>query len=148
MNQPEPVVLHATETASSTPCFDFEDMQVLREEYEEKLRRVTTERDGATLAAKNAAEARIARMQQEHLHNSAVAEARRNELLGDQRQLIEELTIELAAVREALATMVAHAVPAEVIPFQQAVQAQQQAQALASTSAQTQMRKRRIRLRR
>lgn len=74
-------------------CFDFDDMKALRDEYEERVRRAERERDAAIDVLKRDAENRIATLQREH-------EARVAREATARQELIEDLTIELAAARE------------------------------------------------
>lgn len=73
--------------------FDFEDMQALREEYEERLRRLEREKDAALdVVRKDAGQRMTALRAEQDARLAAEGEMR--------QQLIEELTLELAAARE------------------------------------------------
>ncbi len=73
--------------------FDFEDMQALREEYEERLRRLEREKDAALDVVRKDAGQRMAALRAEQEARLAAESEMR-------QQLIEELTIELASARE------------------------------------------------
>lgn len=73
--------------------FDFEDMQALREEYEERLRRLEREKEAALdVVRKDAGQRMTALRAEQEARLAAESEMR--------QQLIEELTLELAAARE------------------------------------------------
>lgn len=78
---------------SNGGAFDFEDLQALREEYEERLRRLTREKDAALDVVRKDAGQRMAALRAEQDARLAAEGMMRQEL-------IEELTIELAAARE------------------------------------------------
>lgn len=74
-------------------AFDFEDLQALREEYEERLRRLEREKDAALdVVRKDAGQRMVALRAEQEARLAAESEMR--------QQLIEELTIELASARE------------------------------------------------
>lgn len=73
--------------------FDFEDLQALREEYEERVRRVEREKDAALDVVRRDAGQRMAALRAEQDARLAAESEMR-------QQLIEELTIELASARE------------------------------------------------
>lgn len=73
--------------------FDFEDMQALREEYEERLRRLEREKDASLDVVRRDAGQRMAALRAEQEARLAAESEMR-------QQLIEELTIELASARE------------------------------------------------
>lgn len=73
--------------------FDFEDLQAMREEYEERLRRLEREKDAALDVVRKDAGQRMAALRAEQEARLAAESEMR-------QQLIEELTIELASARE------------------------------------------------
>jgi hypothetical protein len=78
---------------ASGPVFDFNDLQALREEYEERIARLERDRDASIDVLKRDAENRIATLRAQHeMQIASDAKARQD--------LIEDLTIELASARE------------------------------------------------
>ncbi len=73
--------------------FDFDDLQALREEYEERLRRLERDKDAALDVMRKDVGQRLAAMRAEQDTRLAAQTEMR-------QQLIEELTIELASARE------------------------------------------------
>lgn len=73
--------------------FDFEDLQALRDEYEERLARVERERVATVDVLKKDNDNRIASMQRDY-------EQRLQNEASSRQDLIHELTFELAAARE------------------------------------------------
>lgn len=80
-------------SGSEGACFDFDDMKALRDEYEERVRKAERERDAAVDVLRRDAESRLASLQREH-------EARIASEAAARQELIEDLTVELAAARE------------------------------------------------
>ena len=78
---------------ASGGAFDFEDLQAMREEYEERLRRLEREKDAALDVVRKDAGQRMAALRAEQEARLAAESEMR-------QQLIEELTIELASARE------------------------------------------------
>jgi hypothetical protein len=73
--------------------FDLEDLQALREEYEDRIRRLEHEKDAALDVVRKDAGQRMAALRAEQEARLAAESEMR-------QQLIEELTIELASARE------------------------------------------------
>lgn len=73
--------------------FDFDDLQALREEYEDRLRRLERDKDAALDVMRKDVGQRLAAMRAEQDTRLAAQTEMR-------QQLIEELTIELASARE------------------------------------------------
>ncbi len=89
---PAPGISGAPAEASGG-AFDFEDLQALREEYEERLRRLAREKEAALDVVRKDAGQRMVALRAEQDARLAAESMMR-------QQLIEELTIELAAARE------------------------------------------------
>ena len=75
------------------PLFDFEDLQALRDEYEERLAKVERERTATVDVMKKESDNRVVSMQRDY-------EARLANEAASRQELIHELTFELAAARE------------------------------------------------
>jgi hypothetical protein len=89
----KPVGASLQNNDDSGPCFDFSDLQALREEYEERIARLERDRDATIDVLKRDAENRISALRAQHdMQVAGEAQARQD--------LIEDLTIELASARE------------------------------------------------
>lgn len=88
-----PAMTGVVQADASGGVFDFDDLQALREEYEERLRRLGREKDAALDVVRRDAGQRMAALRAEQEARLAAESEMR-------QQLIEELTIELASARE------------------------------------------------
>ena len=88
-----PPASRSSAPAPAAPCFDFHDLQALREEYEERIARLERDKAAALDVVKREADNRVAALHRAHAQQLATD-------AGARQQLIEELTIELAAARE------------------------------------------------
>lgn len=88
-----PAMTSVVQADAGGGVFDFDDLQALREEYEERLRRLEREKDAALDVVRRDAGQRMAALRAEQEARLAAESEMR-------QQLIEELTIELASARE------------------------------------------------
>jgi hypothetical protein len=80
-------------TSSEGALFDFDDLQALRDEYEERIARLEREKTATVDVLKRDNESRFTTMQRDY-------ESRLQNEATSRQELIHELTFELAAARE------------------------------------------------